>query len=88
MAADDELSFEALMSEIDKLALLLERGEAPLEEALKAFERGMALSRRATAMLEAAEARLTRLMEGERGGVTEVAMPLPRDDNNNNNRGE
>lgn len=70
------LSFEALISEIERLTTLLERGEAPLEEALAAFERGMQLSRRAGAMLEQAEARLVRLMEAERGEVAEVPLDL------------
>jgi len=74
--ADAALTFEALIGEIERLTALLERGDAPLEEALAAFERGMQLSRRAGAMLEQAEARLVRLMEVERGEVTEVPLDL------------
>lgn len=80
---DESLGFEALMREIDRLTALLERGEVPLEEALAAFERGMSLSRRASAMLEQAEARLTRLIErdgGERGEVHEVPLELSKDE--------
>lgn len=72
----DELSFEALMQEIDRLTALLERGDVPLEESLAAFERGMALSKRAATMLEGAESRLVRLMEGERGEVKEVPLEI------------
>lgn len=75
-AGEAALSFEALIGEIERLTTLLERGEAPLEEALAAFERGMQLSRRAGAMLEQAEARLVRLMEVERGEVGEVPIDL------------
>ena len=77
---DESLGFEALMREIDRLTSLLERGEVPLEEALAAFERGMALSRRASSMLSQAEARLTRLMEGERGEIHEAPLELSKDD--------
>ena len=70
------LSFEVLMQEIDRLTALLERGDIPLEEALAAFERGMALSKRAATMLEGAESRLVRLMEGDRGEVREVPLEL------------
>lgn len=77
---DESLGFEALMREIDRLTSLLERGEVPLEEALAAFERGMALSRRASSMLAQAEARLTRLMEGERGEIHEAPLELSKDD--------
>lgn len=72
----DELSFEALMQEVDRLTALLERGDIPLEEALGAFERGMAHSKRAAQMLEAAESRLVRLMEGDRGEVREVPLEI------------
>lgn len=79
MSTEDGLSFEQLMQEIDRLAAQLERGDIPLEEALAAFERGMTLSKRATALLDTAEARLVRLMEGERGEVREVPLELEGD---------
>ena len=79
MSTEDGLSFEQLMQEIDRLAAQLERGDIPLEEALAAFERGMTLSKRATALLDTAEARLVRLMEGERGEVREVPLVLEND---------
>jgi exodeoxyribonuclease VII small subunit len=78
-ASAHELSFEALMREVDRLTGLLEKGELPLEEALAAFERGMALSRQAGEILARAESRLVRLMEGERGQVEEVEIELPGD---------
>ena len=79
MSTEVGLSFEQLMQEIDRLAAQLERGDIPLEEALAAFERGMTLSKRATALLDTAEARLVRLMEGERGEVREVPLALEND---------
>ena len=79
MSTEVGLSFEQLMQEIDRLAAQLERGGIPLEEALAAFERGMTLSKRATALLDTAEARLVRLMEGERGEVREVPLVLEND---------
>ncbi len=79
MSTEVGLSFEQLMQEIDRLAAQLERGDIPLEEALAAFERGMTLSKRATALLDTAEARLVRLMEGERGEVREVPLVLEND---------
>jgi exodeoxyribonuclease VII small subunit len=74
--APSEPSFEALMKEIDRLTQLLEKGELPLEEALAAYERGMALSKDAAAILERAEGRLVRLMECERGQIREVPLAL------------
>lgn len=74
--APETLSFEALMAEIDRVTTLLERGDAPLETALAAFERGMSLSKKAASLLDQAEARLLRLVERERGEVTEVPLDL------------
>ncbi|MCC6624385.1 MAG: exodeoxyribonuclease VII small subunit [Deltaproteobacteria bacterium] len=65
------------MAEIERLTALLERGEVPLEQALHAFEAGMAKVRAAAAVLDQAEARLARLVEGPRGELREVPMPMP-----------
>lgn len=75
-AAPESLSFEALMAEIDRVTTLLERGDAPLETALAAFERGMSLSKKAASLLDQAEARLLRLVERERGEIAEVPLSL------------
>jgi len=72
-------SFEQLMLEVERLTALLERGEVPLEQALAAFESGMAKVREAASVLDQAEARLARLVEGPRGELREVVMPLPAD---------
>jgi len=76
--APESLSFEALMAEIDRVTTLLERGDAPLETALAAFERGMALSRQAASLLDKAEAPLLRLVERERGDLAEVPLDLDK----------
>jgi len=70
-------SFEQLMAEIERLTTLLERGEVPLEQALAAFEAGMAKVREAGHVLDQAEARLSRLVEGARGDLRELPMALP-----------
>jgi exodeoxyribonuclease VII small subunit len=48
-----ELSFEALVSELDTLVKDLEGGHLSLQDSLAAFERGMTLSRKASAILDA-----------------------------------
>jgi exodeoxyribonuclease VII small subunit len=56
-----EPSFEELVAELDKLVGQLESGQLSLEDSLAAFERGMHLSRKAGAILDAAEARIEQL---------------------------
>jgi exodeoxyribonuclease VII small subunit len=52
------VSFEQIMTELERVVEELEAGRLSLEDSLVAFERGTALSRRASAILEAAERRI------------------------------
>ena len=47
----------------DEVLIRLEGGELPLEESLKAFERGVALTRECQVALEAAQARVDILLK-------------------------
>jgi exodeoxyribonuclease VII small subunit len=49
------LDFEAAMAELERLVAELERGELPLEASLKAFERGVELTRACQKALRDAE---------------------------------
>lgn len=56
------LSFEAALASLEGVVARLESGDMPLEQALEAFEAGVALSRRCAATLDAAERRIEILM--------------------------
>jgi exodeoxyribonuclease VII small subunit len=63
-----EPTFEEALSQLEALVARLEAGDLPLEEALRAFEEGVRLTRLCSARLEDAERRvqlLTRTAEGE-----------------------
>jgi len=63
-----EPTFEEALSQLEALVARLEAGDLPLEEALRAFEEGVRLTRLCTARLEDAERRvhlLTRTPEGK-----------------------
>jgi exodeoxyribonuclease VII small subunit len=62
--------FEQALSELEGLIERLERGDLPLDEALKAFERGVALTRHCQACLQAAQQKVEILLK--RGGEREV----------------
>jgi exodeoxyribonuclease VII small subunit len=62
--------FEQALSELEGLVERLERGDLPLDEALKAFERGVALTRHCQACLQAAQQKVEILLK--RGGQPEV----------------
>ena len=60
--------FDETLRELQAIVEKLENSELPLEESVRAFERGMELSRRGEAILDAAERRVEILL---RDGRTE-----------------
>lgn len=58
--------FEKSLQELEQLVERLESGELPLEEALKTFERGVALTRECQSALQSAQTRIDVLVK--RGG--------------------
>ena len=64
--------FEQALAELETLVERLERGDLPLDEALKLFERGVALTRHCQSSLQSAQQRVEILLK--RGGE---AQPEP-----------
>ncbi len=62
--------FEQALAELEGLVERLEHGDLPLDEALKAFERGVALTRQCQASLQAAQQKVEILLK--RGARAEV----------------
>ena len=67
MAGKKKLNFEQAMTRLDEIVTALERGEAPLDEAMKLFEEGSRLMRECTQMLDQAEQKVTLLTAGADG---------------------
>jgi exodeoxyribonuclease VII small subunit len=55
--------FEKALAELESLVERLERGDLPLDEALQAFERGVALTRHCQACLQAAQQKVEILLK-------------------------
>jgi exodeoxyribonuclease VII small subunit len=71
LARDDKASgFEQALAELEGLVERLEHGDLPLDEALKAFERGVALTRQCQASLQAAQQKVEILLK--RSGKAEI----------------
>ncbi len=64
------LDFERALAELESLVERLERGDLPLEEALKTFERGVELTRFCQTALKAAQQKVEILLK--RSGQTAV----------------
>lgn len=71
MARDSKApDFEQALAELEGLVERLEHGDLPLDEALKAFERGVALTRQCQASLQAAQQKVEILLK--RGPKAEI----------------
>lgn len=67
------LSYETALAELDAIITRLERGDVELEAAIAAYERGAALTRHCSDLLDRTEQKVTQLVVGAAG---EVERPL------------
>ena len=72
MAEQEGLNFEASMTRLEEIVSLLERGDAPLEQAMTLFEEGAGLLRECTRQLDEAEQKVTLL-------TTPEELPFPEE---------
>ena len=70
--------FEEALAELESLVERLERGDLPLDEALKTFERGVELTRHCQSSLKAAQQKVEILLK--RGSSPSVETFRPEDD--------
>lgn len=73
-ATAEEINFDQVLDRLRQVVQRLEQGSLPLDQALKAFEEGVRLSRRGSAILDAAEQRVELLLREDDG--TEKRQPL------------
>ncbi|MBE5801865.1 MAG: exodeoxyribonuclease VII small subunit [Clostridiales bacterium] len=66
-------SFEAGLETLEKMAQQMENADLPLDELMKLYEDGMALTRELEAKLSAAKGRMLEIQKGEDGKP--VAVP-------------
>lgn len=67
---DEAFNFEQSLAELERLVERMERGDLPLEQALKDFERGIELTTACQRALQQAEQKVKMLVE--KGGVEEL----------------
>ncbi len=63
-------TFETQLKDLEKIIGDLEKGELPLEDQLKSFEKGVSLSRECLKRLEEVEKRVELLMQTPSGELT------------------
>lgn len=69
--AEEKLTFEQAMGRLEEIVKRLERGDAPLEEALSFFEEGTRLLGGCSAQLDSAEQKVRKLLAGPDGQPAE-----------------
>jgi len=62
-----DLSFEDALRELEGLVNQLERGDAPLEDSIKIYERGAALKAHCETKLKAAQLKVEKIVMGPDG---------------------
>lgn len=63
------MSFETALAELEKIVRALEEGNAKLEDAISAYERGAALKRHCEAKLREAQAKVEKITLSQDGSV-------------------
>lgn len=72
--AEKKLTFEQAMSRLEEIVGQLEKGDAPLEDALSLFEEGTKLMKSCTLQLNKAEQKVAKLLAGPEGEPVEVPL--------------
>jgi exodeoxyribonuclease VII small subunit len=55
------MSFEDALAELERIVATLEKGQAPLEESIRLYERGEAIKKHCEAQLKSAESRIEKI---------------------------
>jgi exodeoxyribonuclease VII small subunit len=72
--------FEAALAELEAIVQRLEQGEIPLEESLRQYERGVALTRSCQQALQQAEEKIRILAKNAGGELVERDFEAPDGD--------
>ena len=72
--AIDNMSFEEALNELQSLVKALEKGEAKLEEAIRAYERGAALKQHCERKLREAQAKIEKITLTADGGLSSESV--------------
>ncbi len=70
--AENNLNFEAALDELNTIVEKMESGDLSLEDSLKQFERGIALTRKCQTTLKQAEQHVQVLVQTQQGDTLEA----------------
>lgn len=64
------LTFEAALDEMEQIVKALESGQAPLEQSISAYERGVALKKHCEDKLRSAQSKIDQIAENPDGSLS------------------
>lgn len=73
---DEKENFEAQLKELETILATIEKGDKSLEETIKLFERGYALSQKCQKELEEMEERIKKIAFSEEGEIEELPFDI------------
>lgn len=76
---EEKLSFEQALERLEQVVRELEKGDLSLDTALALFQEGVGLARSCSGQLDAAEARIEKLLEQNGQTVTVPMEESPRE---------
>jgi exodeoxyribonuclease VII small subunit len=76
--AINSMSFEDALKDLETIVKGLERGDAPLEDSIGLYERGVALKEHCEKKLREAQAKIDKIIVAKDGSVK--TQPLDKDD--------
>lgn len=79
--AEGVQGLEQSLRDLEQIVVNLEKGDLPLAEAIRQFERGVELTRRCQAVLKEAEQKVQVLSEGMLEDVDPLTLKKPQGDN-------
>jgi exodeoxyribonuclease VII small subunit len=71
-----KLSFEEALNELQNLVKSLEKGDSKLDDAIKAYQRGVDLKRHCEQKLQDAQLKVDKIVQGADGGLALQATKL------------
>ena len=72
--SENSVKFEAAIEQLETIVKQMEQGNVPLEQALELFEKGTALVKTCTKLLDEAELKVSKLMKGADGAPVETEL--------------
>ena len=86
-ANDGVEGLEQALKDLEQIVVNLEKGDLPLAEAIRQFERGVELTRRCQTVLKEAEQKVQVLSDGMLEDVDPLTLRKPDGENGGNNGG-